>query len=441
MIMIRHLFARLRSLNWSRDSGAGAAVAWLVAEKSLLLVSAAFVGFWVVRSLGPEDFGRFSVALSLTTVFGSLATMGLDTVLLRRLALGRDPAARLLTGAILVRLAGCLVHVAVCWLSARWMFPSDKELASATLLLSCAAVFRAPESIGLWLQSVQRYRDAVVARVLVRLAGDAVRVTLILQAASMTAFAMAYLFESVVATLLFCLFGRGVWLAQQAWPGARLLRSLAGDGFPVMLSGLISALYARLDQVILFGTHGGPATGQYAAAVRVSELTNVLVTSIAAVAASRFGSLQALPADEFNAKASVYYRGMTGFGIVLALALSLFAPHIVLLVFGAAFDQAASVLRIHAWTVPLVFASAALEPWFYQHGKLAYYVPKTILSLGFAVPALLFATESFGPVGTAAAVVGTYFVSVFATNAVLPGLHGALRFQWTSMTFRRGHRS
>jgi hypothetical protein len=88
----------------------------------------------------------------------------------------------------------------------------------------------------------------------------------------------------------------------------------------------------------------------------------------------------------------------------------------------------------------LVFASAALEPWFYQHGKLRYLVWKTLIGLGFALPAVYVGTLVGGPVGTAAAVVLTYFVSVVGSNAMLPAIRPAFAFQRRATTGFLGFR-
>ena len=68
---------------------------WLFGEKILRMVVGLFVGIWVARYLGPEQFGLFSYAQSFVGLFTAIATLGLDgkqtTILtkeLRRLSSG-----------------------------------------------------------------------------------------------------------------------------------------------------------------------------------------------------------------------------------------------------------------------------------------------------------------------------------------------------------------
>ena len=58
---------------------------WLFGEKILRIVVGLFVGIWVARYLGPEQFGLFSYAQSFVGLFTAIATLGLDGIVVREL--------------------------------------------------------------------------------------------------------------------------------------------------------------------------------------------------------------------------------------------------------------------------------------------------------------------------------------------------------------------
>ena len=58
---------------------------WLFAEKILRMVVGLFVGIWVARYLGPEQFGLFAYAQSFVGLFTAIATLGLDGIVVREL--------------------------------------------------------------------------------------------------------------------------------------------------------------------------------------------------------------------------------------------------------------------------------------------------------------------------------------------------------------------
>ena len=65
---------------------------WLLGEKILRMVVALFVGIYVARYLGPEHYGLLSYALSFVWLFSSLASFGIDDILIRELV--RSPEQR-----------------------------------------------------------------------------------------------------------------------------------------------------------------------------------------------------------------------------------------------------------------------------------------------------------------------------------------------------------
>jgi O-antigen/teichoic acid export membrane protein len=65
---------------------------WLFGEKILRMFVGLFVGIWVARYLGPEQFGLFSYAQSFVGLFTAIATLGLDGIVVRELV--RDESRR-----------------------------------------------------------------------------------------------------------------------------------------------------------------------------------------------------------------------------------------------------------------------------------------------------------------------------------------------------------
>ncbi|MBT8341255.1 MAG: oligosaccharide flippase family protein, partial [Desulfatitalea sp.] len=61
--------------------------AWLLSEKVFRLVVSLWIFTWVARYLGPTDFGLLNYAASFVMLFAALASMGVDSVLVKELSL------------------------------------------------------------------------------------------------------------------------------------------------------------------------------------------------------------------------------------------------------------------------------------------------------------------------------------------------------------------
>lgn len=53
---------------------------WMMGEQFLRIIAGVFVGIWVARYLGPEQFGLFSYVLAFTAIFGGIAKLGLNGI-------------------------------------------------------------------------------------------------------------------------------------------------------------------------------------------------------------------------------------------------------------------------------------------------------------------------------------------------------------------------
>ena len=58
-------------------------ISWLMAERILRMIVTLFVGVYVARYLGPERFGLLSYANSFVGLFLALATLGIDSIVIR----------------------------------------------------------------------------------------------------------------------------------------------------------------------------------------------------------------------------------------------------------------------------------------------------------------------------------------------------------------------
>ena len=84
---------------------------WLLGERILRMAILLFVGIYVARYLGPERFGLLSYALSFVLLFSSLASFGLDDILVRELVKLPDQRQNLIGTVFWLKICGTVVIV------------------------------------------------------------------------------------------------------------------------------------------------------------------------------------------------------------------------------------------------------------------------------------------------------------------------------------------
>ena len=82
---------------------------WLLGERILRMGVSLFVGIYVARYLGPERFGLLSYSLSFVMLFSSLASFGLDDILVRELVKRPEQRKNLLGTVFWLKVCGTVV--------------------------------------------------------------------------------------------------------------------------------------------------------------------------------------------------------------------------------------------------------------------------------------------------------------------------------------------
>ena len=81
---------------------------YVITEKGVSLLFRFFVSVWLIRYLGPDQFGAYSYAISLVVLFMSISTLGVDNILVRELVKRRDERDVLMGSAFVLKLFGAI---------------------------------------------------------------------------------------------------------------------------------------------------------------------------------------------------------------------------------------------------------------------------------------------------------------------------------------------
>jgi O-antigen/teichoic acid export membrane protein len=299
----------------------------------------------LTRYLGPDDYGKYTLALMYMQLFGVLADVGLFTTVVREIS--KDPARtdELVGNTLILRLVLSIAVIVVA-AAISLLLPYEPQVRTAILLAGAPLLFgMLTSSFQAVLQARLRMGRAVVADV----AGRAVSLGLVLLVVALDLGfypVMGAAAGGALATLVVTW-----WLTRglaQLRPRAELAvwTTLLKAAVPLGLALAINALYFRADTLIISLYEPYDEVGLYTLAYRVLELALVVGTVFLN---TTFPILsEAVARDEARARrtieASLEVCVVLGAPLVAAgLAL---APQIIELAGGDDFAGAAEPLRI-----------------------------------------------------------------------------------------------
>jgi len=392
---------------------------WLFFDKVLRIGVGLLVGVWVARYLGPEQFGLFSFASAFVGMFGAVAGLGLQSIVVRDII--RDPSCKeqtLGTAAVLQLLGGLLSYGCVLG-SMFWLRPDDTLAKQLMIVLGSIMLFRFSDVSLYWFESQVLSKYIVWVQNGCFLIFAVIKVGLILSHAPLLAFAWATAAEAlIVAVLIFLMLGlRGPKLQHLRFALLRA-KTLLADSWPLLLSGMAIMVYMKIDQIMLGQMRGDDAVGIYSAAVRISEVWYFIPMMI--VASVFPAILEAKTRDEaqYLQRLQRLYDLMVWLSVAIALPMTFLSTSIVVAVFGLAYAESGPVLAIHIWASVFVFLGVASNQWFVAENRQILSFQRTLLGALINVILNFMFIPNFGPLGAAVATVVAYAIAAFMSDAM-----------------------
>lgn len=328
---------------------------WALFARITSLIVSFFVSIYLVRYLGPENYGQLSYALSFVGLFAIISNVGIDNILYRDLIKYPKERNAYLGSAFIIKFAAGAVASLATIVFVYLLSPSDVSRL-VIVLLSATFLFNAFNVIGYQFQAdvAQKYTSLITLFTVFTL--NLLKLLVIWMDEGILYIGLILLAESVLYAVLFLLAYLWRYGSLLNWRFSRRVSlSLLRDSWPFIFIAAFTTVYARIDQVMLKHLMDASAVGLYDAAVRLAEIW-LFVPAL--IASSLFPAI--VNARENNPaeykKRLVLLTGLLGiFGLMVAIPATILAKPVTIFLYGSAFLASAAVLSVYVWAS--VFAS------------------------------------------------------------------------------------
>lgn len=388
---------------------------WLFLDKMFRMGVGLFVGIWIARYLGPEQFGLWNYAIAFASLFGAFATLGLDGIVIRELVKTPERQNEFLGSAFMLKLMGGAATLFAATLAILFIRSGERLTLWLVVLSAAGFIFQSINVIDFYFQAKVRSRYSVYAANAAFALMTLVKVGLLLISAPLISFACAGLAEVALTAIFLLVAYRANHHNMREWIyDRRVIYELLKESWPLILSGLAVMFYMRVDMVMLQKMTGDREVGIYAAATRLSEVWYFLPSAIVASVSPLIIKCHANDKELYFIRLQKLYFFMAWIAIGISLPLSLLSGWIVNILYGAEFREAAPVLAIHLWASIAVFLGVASSQFLLleQLQKISLY--RTLIGLVCNIALNLLLIPSMGAKGAATATVVSYFIATFS---------------------------
>ncbi|MBX3303316.1 MAG: flippase [Nitrospira sp.] len=384
---------------------------WMFAEQFLRILAGVFVGIYVARYLGPEQFGVYSYALAFVTLFSAIARLGLDGVLVRDLVNHPDFRDVYLGTAFWLKVMGAVFAILILT-TILPMTSSDTTTKLYIYIIASGLVFQSCEVVDSYFQSKVLSKYVSIAKLIQLILSSVLKLYFVFVHAELVWFVLVSLIDQL--SLAICL----LWVYSQQRVGIFLTRfdssvaaTMLRNCWPLILSQVSIAIYMRVDQVVIKELIGDQEVGVYAAAARISEAWNFIPVIVTNSLFPAILNAKIIDPALYGERLQRLYSAMVLMTIVVALPISLFSDWIVQLLYGVAYRDAGPVLMIHVWAGLFVALGTASNAWLLSESLQRIALYRTLSGAVTALALNILLIPYYGIVGAAIATVVGYMIA------------------------------
>jgi len=355
--------------------------AWLFAEQILRMIAGFLVGVWVARYLGPEKFGIFSYSLAFVSLFGGIAKLGLDGIVVRDLVKEPEKREIYLGTSFWLKLVGgiitfSIIIIVLIFQSVLKYFPSlihnpksiiqnlilthlsllTSYLFTSTnlyiLIIAFGIIFQSFEVIDFYYQATVQAKYISIRKMIQLFLSSIIKIILVLVKADLIWFVLVTLLDAISLAIF------SWWIYRsQGLPNfikyfeRNTAKRLLKDSWPFIWVAISVVIYERIDQVMLKNMINDYSVGIYSAAVKITGV----FTSLSPIFAYSFFPALVNSKKESNKKFEkrlIYlYSFAFWFTLLSSLIVWKFSKEIVIIIYGNKFIETHVVLSIYIFTI------------------------------------------------------------------------------------------
>jgi len=322
------------------------------------LVIKMIVGISVANYLGRGSNGILAGGTVYIYFFSAIATLGLDQFIVKELHAFPNNRDKILGTSFWMKVFAGFCCIPLIW-TAFHVYPAKGTPYSYVFILSFIGVIQAFTVIDSYFQSQVKSKYIMQVQIVGNLVSAVIKIALIFTKMPLVWFVYAYAFDFVLISV-------GYYFTYQRtdrnifrWSyDSVLAKKLLSYSWPLIISGIMVALYMKIDAIMLQNIKGVKEAGAYDTVAKLSEAWNfvpsVIVTSLfPAILNARRDDM-----DRYKKRIQHLYDLMVYLSVPVAIVIT-FASPLIYKLYKPEYAYAAPVLSVHIWSGVFVFLGAA----------------------------------------------------------------------------------
>ena len=383
---------------------------WMFLGQIFSLIVSFFIGVWIARYLGPENYGILNYAVAFVGLFGFIASLGIDSILNRELIKTPEKRDVLLGTAFKLKVVGGIAALALAVISIL-MSQTTLLIQFLVIIFSFNFILQAINVISIYFQSKVESKNNVKVSIISTLISSVLKVGVILLDKGVIWIMLVYILDFVWQWINFVYVYKRQGLKIRDWKFDNdLAKKILKNSWPLILAQAAGYIYLKVDQVIIGLMLGNYEVGLYAVAVKVTEIWYFIPSIICSSLFPAIINAKLTDVKVYKKRLSNLYVLMFILSLIIAITITFLAKPIMTVLFGNNYLESVAILKIYIWSSVGLFLTVAVNQYLISENSVKTIFWLNFLSMIVNIGLNIWLIPLIGLLGAAWATLISYFV-------------------------------
>jgi O-antigen/teichoic acid export membrane protein len=336
-------------------------MSWMFFGQMFSLLVSFFIGAWIARYLGPENYGILNYSSAFVGLFGFISSLGIDGILSRELIKTPEKRDELLGTAFRLKLIGGAIAFCLAIISVLF-FQSEPRIKILVALFAFSFILQSINVVSNYFNAEVKSKNNVKATLISTVITSVLKVLVIVYGKGVIWLVIVFVLDSLWQGIGLVKSYNNYGLKIKNWVFSKILsKEILKNSWPLMLAAASGLIFSKIDQVLIGQMLGNYKVGIYAAAVKLVEIWYFIPVLICTSLFPAIINAKKTNHNVYKKRLKNLYLLLIVISIIISILITIFSKPIILILFGPSYLESILVLKIYIWSSVGLFLTIAVN--------------------------------------------------------------------------------
>jgi O-antigen/teichoic acid export membrane protein len=315
---------------------------------------------------------------------------------------------KLLGSALIIKLINGFFIVSIATISS-FIFANTPSTVLMIFIYSSFSIFLSFNVIDFYLKINSKNKSLSIISAIVVVLSAMVKIFIMYLNIPLIYLLSSYVLDYILATIGYIyLYSRYIGNIFKLKLDKQIIKYLIIKSWPFSLAALATSIYMKVDQIFIKVLLGSESVGLYAIAVRFSEIWFIFAEIICLSLLPAILNSEKIDNNLFLNRSKKIYSLLFYSSLLICIIIYIISPFLINTLYGEAYKESASILRLYSWSIIGFFMTIALHQFIFAKNKFKTMLLMTIIGMVFSLILNYILIPIYGIYGAAVANILAY---------------------------------